>query len=61
MAKIMLELSEENPDNTIDMNLHEDKLIARMVTVVVSYEGGYQDKIIRKSYSSVQRCPSSYF
>jgi len=38
MSKILLELSEDNPDNTIDLDEHYDKFIIRVVNIKVTYD-----------------------
>ena len=62
MSKILIELSEDNTENTIDLKEHEDKFIIRIVNYKVSYDGAAKEiEVVTKNNSSLKRCDENEF
>ena len=53
MSKMILEVSEDNPDNTIDLTQHQDKFIIRIVNVKVTYDEVSKEKTVIKYNSTL--------
>ena len=59
MARVLLRISEYNPDFTIDLDENRQYLVPRLVNIFKTYENG--EELIRKEYYPVKKCTSNYF
>ena len=59
MAKVLLQISENNPDVTIDLDESRQYIVPRLVNIFKTYDTG--EEVVERVYYPIKRCSDSYF